>query len=451
MPSDITGTDVLEEDRTTGKRALRFVRGPVFTNLLLADEINRTLPKTQAALPQAMQERAVTASGHTMRLESPFLVFATQNPIEQEGTYPLPEAQQDRFMLSVPVGYPSFEEEEEIRRTTVGEMRHAERVISGEELVAYQRLLWRLPANSRRGALLRAAVGGDAAGLGARRHPADPGRRPAREPVPRAVGARTWAALRGNEVPTREDVRAIAPAAPRHRILLNFRGRGRWRRRSTGSWARSWRRSVERRSHRGHALGRGGAGARAPPAPRGPDAHRVAAVGRAPQQARRCGHRVRRLPGVPARDGPARHRLAGLGPHRPARGRWFETETELPCTVVLDLSGDLGTGEAGRARQLPDLEGSKAGYAITLAATLLYFLHRHGEPVGLGFVAGDGVSFRSPPPRTGRNHLQLAFPQLASAAGRGGRPAARAEPRGRPHSAAGLGGAHHRRHGGPGC
>ncbi|MEZ4241507.1 MAG: DUF58 domain-containing protein, partial [Myxococcota bacterium] len=92
----------------------------------------------------------------------------------------------------------------------------------------------------------------------------------------------------------------------------------------------------------------------------------------------------------------------------------FETETELPCTVVLDLSGDLGTGEAGRARQLPDLEGSKAGYAITLAATLLYFLHRHGEPVGLELVAGDGVSFRSLPPRTGRNHLQLAFLQLAS-------------------------------------
>src|SRR5690606_2922135 len=120
---------------------LRFVKGPVFTNLLLADEINRTPPKTQAALLQAMQERAVTASGHTYRLDRPFLVFATQNPIEQEGTYPLPEAQQDRFMFSVPVGYPSPEEEEEIvRRTTVGELGAARRVLDRERLVAMQQL-----------------------------------------------------------------------------------------------------------------------------------------------------------------------------------------------------------------------------------------------------------------------------------------------------------------------
>ena len=148
MPSDITGTDVLEEDRATGKRELRFVKGPVFTNLLLADEINRTPPKTQAALLQAMQERAVTASGRTWKLDPPFLVFATQNPIEQEGTYPLPEAQQDRFMFSIPVGYPSVAEEEEIvRRTTVGDAPHARTVITGEELVAFQRVLRRLPAN----------------------------------------------------------------------------------------------------------------------------------------------------------------------------------------------------------------------------------------------------------------------------------------------------------------
>jgi MoxR-like ATPase len=223
MPSDITGTDVLEEDRTTGKRALRFVKGPVFTNLLLADEINRTPPKTQAALLQAMQERSVTASGHTMRLEPPFLVFATQNPIEQEGTYPLPEAQQDRFMMSIPVGYPSFAEEEEIvRRTTVGDSRHAGRVISGEELVAYQQLLRRLPANPdvvrycvQLASATRPGSGHDATrwirwGAGPR----------ASQFL--AVGARTWAALRGNEVPTKEDVRAVAPAVLRHRILLNF-------------------------------------------------------------------------------------------------------------------------------------------------------------------------------------------------------------------------------------
>ena len=107
MPSDITGTDVLEEDPETGARRQRFLKGPVFTNLLLADEINRTPPKTQAALLQAMQEREVTALGRTHELKAPFLVFATQNPIEQEGTYPLPEAQQDRFMFSVQVGYPT--------------------------------------------------------------------------------------------------------------------------------------------------------------------------------------------------------------------------------------------------------------------------------------------------------------------------------------------------------
>jgi MoxR-like ATPase len=223
MPSDITGTDVLEEDRSTGRRELRFVKGPVFTNLLLADEINRTPPKTQAALLQAMQERAVTASGRTWKLEPPFLVFATQNPIEQEGTYPLPEAQQDRFMFSVPVLYPEVAEEEEIvRRTTVGDARHATRVISGEELLAFQKLLRRLPANPdvvkycvRLASATRPGSGLDATrwirwGAGPR----------ASQYL--AVGARTWAALHGNEVPTPEDVRAVAPAVLRHRVLLNF-------------------------------------------------------------------------------------------------------------------------------------------------------------------------------------------------------------------------------------
>ncbi|MEQ1564931.1 MAG: MoxR family ATPase [Myxococcota bacterium] len=223
MPSDITGTDVLEEDRTTGKRELRFVRGPVFTNLLLADEINRTPPKTQAALLQAMQERAVTASGRTFKLEAPFLVFATQNPIEQEGTYPLPEAQQDRFMFSVPVGYPTVAEEEEIvRRTTVGLAPRARQVLSGADLVAFQQLLRRLPANPdvvkycvRLATATRPGSGLDATrwirwGAGPR----------ASQFL--AVGARTWAALRGHEVPTAEDVRAVAPAVLRHRVLLNF-------------------------------------------------------------------------------------------------------------------------------------------------------------------------------------------------------------------------------------
>jgi MoxR-like ATPase len=223
MPSDITGTDVLEEDRATGQRALRFVQGPVFTNLLLADEINRTPPKTQAALLQAMQERAVTASGKTYPLAKPFLVFATQNPVEQEGTYPLPEAQQDRFMFSVPVGYPSREEEEEIvRRTTVGSMPTARQVLSAEQLLAFQGLLRRLPANgdvvSYCVALASATRPGS--GLDATRWirwGAGP-----RASQYLAIGARAWAALRGRELPTRDDVRAVAGAVLRHRVLLNF-------------------------------------------------------------------------------------------------------------------------------------------------------------------------------------------------------------------------------------
>jgi len=225
MPSDITGTDVLEEDRATGQRALRFVQGPVFTNLLLADEINRTPPKTQAALLQAMQERAVTASGKTYPLDKPFLVFATQNPVEQEGTYPLPEAQQDRFMFSVPVGYPSIEEEEEIvRRTTVGQMPSGRQVLTADDLLAFQALLRRLPAN---GDVVSYCVK-----LTAATRPGAPGAAPATRWVrwgagPRAsqylaVGARAWAALRGRELPTRDDVRAVAGAVLRHRVLLNF-------------------------------------------------------------------------------------------------------------------------------------------------------------------------------------------------------------------------------------
>ena len=223
MPADITGTDVLEEDRTTGKRSLRFVRGPVFTNLLLADEINRTPPKTQAALLEAMQERSVTAAGHTYPLEPPFLVFATQNPIEREGTYPLPEAQQDRFMLSIPVGYPTAEEEEEIvRRTTVGEMPHGVRVLDRARLLEYQHLLRRLPANSDvvRYCVRLASATRPGSGLESTRWirwGAGP-----RASQYLAVGARTWAALRGNEVPTEADVRSVAQAVLRHRILLNF-------------------------------------------------------------------------------------------------------------------------------------------------------------------------------------------------------------------------------------
>src|SRR5690606_26733176 len=177
----------------------------------------------QAALLQAMQERSVTASGHTYRLERPFLVFATQNPIEQEGTYPLPEAQQDRFMFSVPVGYPTPQEEEEIvRRTTVGELGAARRVLDRERLLELQALLRRLPANSD---VVRYAVqltGATRPGSGY-----DATRWIQWGAGPRAsqflaIGARTWAALRGHEVPTKADVRAVATSVLRHRILLNF-------------------------------------------------------------------------------------------------------------------------------------------------------------------------------------------------------------------------------------
>src|SRR5688500_13217115 len=147
MPTDITGTEVLEEDRTTGRRAFKFVRGPIFANVVLADEINRTPPKTQAALLQAMQERAVTVSGETFPLEPPFFVLATQNPIEQEGTYPLPEAQLDRFMLELRVGYPSREEEERIVLETTGtEPVRVSPVLGAEELRALQGLVRRVPA-----------------------------------------------------------------------------------------------------------------------------------------------------------------------------------------------------------------------------------------------------------------------------------------------------------------
>src|SRR5438270_8432729 len=147
MPSDITGTNVLEEPEA-GRRAFRFVAGPLFANILLADEINRTPPKTQAALLQAMQEREVTVGQETMHLPEPFFVIATQNPIEQEGTYPLPEAQLDRFMFDIRVGYPSLEEEEKILQTTTrGESAELSKVLSGKAIVNLQKLVSSVPVS----------------------------------------------------------------------------------------------------------------------------------------------------------------------------------------------------------------------------------------------------------------------------------------------------------------
>ncbi|PIE89031.1 MAG: AAA family ATPase [Acidobacteria bacterium] len=148
MPSDLIGTDILQEDKATGKRAFTFVRGPLFTNLLLADEINRTTPKTQAALLQSMQERQISASGHTFNLDRPFVVFATQNPIEQEGTYPLPEAQLDRFLFRIDVDYPQRDEEVEmVMKTTTNVKEPIQAVYDQETLLHHQALVRKVPAS----------------------------------------------------------------------------------------------------------------------------------------------------------------------------------------------------------------------------------------------------------------------------------------------------------------
>jgi MoxR-like ATPase len=227
MPSDITGTDVLEEDAATGERRFRFVRGPVFTNVLLADEINRTPPKTQAALLQAMAEGRVTAGGKTYPLEAPYLVFATQNPIEQEGTYPLPEAQLDRFLFQIDVGYPSEDEEVEIvRRTTAPQSAPPTAVLDRDEILALQALVPRVPVAphvvEHAVALVRASRpdapnaadtvrGYVAFGAGPRASQA------------LILGAKARAVLEGRFAAEIEDVRALVPPVLRHRIVASFR------------------------------------------------------------------------------------------------------------------------------------------------------------------------------------------------------------------------------------
>ncbi len=225
MPADILGTEVLEEDRSTGRRTMRFIPGPVFTNLLLADEINRTPPRTQAALLQAMQELTVTVAGEDRPLSEPFVVLATQNPIEQEGTYPLPEAQLDRFMFSVSVGYPSEEEEVEVvQRTLQPSLPDIQPVIGLEALLALRALVRRVPTSVelQRYAvrLARATRPGPEPGEGARRW-IQWGAGP-RASQYLLLGARVRALLRGRELPDVQDVRALAHAVLAHRIVLNF-------------------------------------------------------------------------------------------------------------------------------------------------------------------------------------------------------------------------------------
>ncbi|NOJ95646.1 MoxR family ATPase [Corallococcus coralloides] len=226
MPSDITGTDILEEDKTTGRRSFRFMQGPLFANIILADEVNRTPPKTQAALLQAMQEYRVTAGGRTYPLELPFLVFATQNPIEQEGTYPLPEAQLDRFMFLVDVGYPTAEEEVQIvKSTTAGAPPKLEKILSPERILALQELVRRVPVPDH---VVRYAVD-----LVRHTRPKEAGapdfvaKNVSWGAGPRAsqylvLASKARAILNGRFVATVEDVRALARPVLRHRVLPNF-------------------------------------------------------------------------------------------------------------------------------------------------------------------------------------------------------------------------------------
>ncbi|MBI2880091.1 MAG: AAA family ATPase [Candidatus Tectomicrobia bacterium] len=226
MPSDITGTDILQEDPETGRRHFQFVRGPIFTNILLADEINRTPPKTQAALLQAMQEYRVTASGKTYPIDPPFFVLATQNPIEQEGTYPLPEAQLDRFMFNIHIRYPAFEDEVQIvSRTTGSESPTVDPVAISRDLPRLQAVVRRVPAAEY---VVRYAVN-----LVRRSRPGEPDAPEfVREYVnwgagPRAsqyliLGAKSRAILDGRFNASEEDIRELAGSVLRHRILTNF-------------------------------------------------------------------------------------------------------------------------------------------------------------------------------------------------------------------------------------
>jgi MoxR-like ATPase len=227
MPSDITGTDIIQEDTSTGRRQMVFAPGPIFSNIVLADEINRTPPKTQAALLEAMQEHRVTIQGRTYELEEPFYVFATQNPIELEGTYPLPEAQLDRFMFHIIIEHPPEEEELEVVRTTTAIIDpHFTRPMSGDDLVAFQRLVRRVPVAD---AMFRYAL--------ALVRTSRPGAKDAPESVKKWVafgasvraaqylilGAKAKALTSGRYHVTFDDIRSLAHPVMRHRVLVNFR------------------------------------------------------------------------------------------------------------------------------------------------------------------------------------------------------------------------------------
>jgi len=222
MPSDIIGTQILDKDRQ-----FKFIQGPLFSNIILADEINRTPPKTQSALLEAMQERAITAAGQRYKLDKPFFVLATQNPIEQEGTYPLPEAQLDRFMFSVWLDYPKFEDELIIVKNTTSTLEiELNPVISGKEIIYYQDLIRKIPINDN---VLKYAVN-----LAAKTRPGNGMAADISDQYlkwgagPRAsqylvLGAKTHAALHGKYSPDIEDVQAVSSSILRHRIIKNYK------------------------------------------------------------------------------------------------------------------------------------------------------------------------------------------------------------------------------------
>jgi len=230
MPSDITGTDILQEDAATGRRKFQFLKGPIFTNILLADEINRTPPKTQAALLQSMQEYKVTAGGTTFPLDLPFFVLATQNPIEQEGTYPLPEAQLDRFMLNIEIGYPDFDDEVRIvTQTTSTHKPSPRKVMEGSAILRFQELVRRVPVSP--------FVVSYAVTLTQRSRPQNPAAPQfVKDYVewgagPRAsqyliLGAKARTILQGRYAVSLEDIQALAPSVLRHRIVPNFKAQG---------------------------------------------------------------------------------------------------------------------------------------------------------------------------------------------------------------------------------
>ena len=225
MPSDITGTEVIEENITTGAKEFRFVKGPVFSNIVLADEINRTPPKTQAALLEAMQEHSVTAAGTTYILDEPFFVLATQNPIEQEGTYPLPEAQLDRFMFMLNLDYPTFEEEIQIvKRTTIETTAKATTKLHAQDIMSFQDLVRRVPVADN---VIQYAVK-----LVHATRPKHSEHKIVKDYIsygagPRAsqyliLGAKTRAAIQGRFTPEMADVKAVAASVMCHRIVTNF-------------------------------------------------------------------------------------------------------------------------------------------------------------------------------------------------------------------------------------